>query len=61
MFRWIKSRLTMKKIKRLFIDIDDLKPMYRYDDCYGNSFMAKSKFGYRIKITDIIDGNNNSK
>ena len=29
----------MKKVKRLFVDIDDLKPMYQYDDCYGDSFI----------------------
>ena len=61
MFRWIKSRLTMKKVKRLFVDMHDLKAVNEYVDCYGDIFMAQSKFGLRINITDLRNGNNNVK
>jgi len=61
MFKWIKSRLTMKIVKRLFVDIHDLKPVNEYVDCYGDIFMAQSKFGLRIKITDLRNGNNNTQ
>ena len=44
MFKWIKSRATMKRTGFAFTDIVSGKPVYYYKDCYKQEWMANSKW-----------------
>lgn len=44
MIRAIISRLTMKKISHQFTDQVNGKAVYLFEDCYGVSWLAHSKF-----------------
>lgn len=50
LIKTLKSRLSMKREQNLFLDKVNRKVVNLYVDCYGVKWMAKSKFGYRIRI-----------
>ena len=46
----LRSRLTMVKQYTLFIDRVNRKAVFEYKDCFGEKWMARSKFGFRTKM-----------
>ncbi|MEQ9091807.1 MAG: hypothetical protein RIE52_11995 [Balneola sp.] len=44
----LKSRITMIRQQTLFWDKINGKAVNEYIDCYGNIWMAQSKFGSRV-------------
>lgn len=48
MFKWIKSRLTMKPKYSLFYDHVERNTVYLWEDCYGVEWMATEKYGFRV-------------
>ncbi len=48
MFKWIKSRWTMKMKYSLFYDHIERKTVYLWEDCYGVEWMATEKYGFRV-------------
>ena len=53
MIKLFKSRWTMKPTGESFMDVVTLDLVRYWEDCYGDKWMAVSKWGSRIKI----DGN----
>lgn len=49
MINYIKSKLTMKFERTLFTDIVDGKKVCLFTDCFGDEWMANTKFGFRVK------------
>jgi len=48
--RYIKSRLSMKKTGKTFYDKVQNHTVYFWTDCYGDTYMAFNKFGFRVII-----------
>ena len=49
-YKVIKSKTSMKVVEHCFIDRCNGRTVYKYKDCYGQMWMAQSKFGYRTKL-----------
>ena len=47
--KWLKSRLSMRLVETLFWDKVNGKAVHLYIDCFGEYYMAQSKFGFRVK------------
>lgn len=46
--KWLISRLTMKRTNEAgFYDAIGKEMVYYWTDCFGNTFMAVRKFGFR--------------
>ena len=50
MIKNIISRLTMIKSRKLIYDPIKKELLYYWTDCYFNEYVAKNRFGTRIKI-----------
>jgi len=50
MIKNIISRLTMVKLDKSFWDGISKKPVYYWQDCYFDIYLASNRFGDRIKI-----------
>ena len=50
MIKALKSRLTMKPTGASFMDVVTWDLVQYWEDCYGDKWMAVSKWGTRIKI-----------
>lgn len=50
MIKNIISRLTMVKSGKLIYDPIKKELLYYWTDCYSNEYVAKNRFGTRIKI-----------
>ncbi len=50
MLKVLKSRMTMQPTGQSFIDVVDGGLVQYWEDCYGDKWMAVSKWGTRIKI-----------
>jgi hypothetical protein len=50
MIKSFKSRWTMKPTGASFMDVVTLDLVQYWEDCYGDKWMAVSKWGFRIKI-----------
>ena len=46
---WIKSRWTMSKIGISFYDSIGNKVINQWQDCYGDVWLAESRWGFRVK------------
>lgn len=46
---WLNSWLTMKRVEHLFTDCVSGKGVWLYRDCYGQEWMADSRFGFRVR------------
>jgi hypothetical protein len=46
---WIKSRWTMRKTGNSFRDDISWNQVYRWVDCYGDEWLAESRWGFRTK------------
>lgn len=54
MIKYIISRLTMVKVSEEgFWDHIASQKIYRWQDYYFNTYLAHSKWGYRVKIEKI--------
>jgi hypothetical protein len=53
MFRKLKSRFTMKPTGSSFMDVVTWDSVQYWEDCYGDKWMAYSKWGFRVKIEKI--------
>ena len=49
MIRALRSRLTMKPTGEVFIDMLTWQLIQYWEDCYGDKWMAASKWGIRVK------------
>jgi hypothetical protein len=58
--RWLKSRWSMRNTGNAFRDTISWNQVYRWVDCYGDEWLAESRWGFRVKLnqngeTDDID------
>jgi L-arabinose isomerase len=53
MNNWLKSRWSMKQTGNSFRDIVTGDSVRDWVDCYGDKWMAVSKWGFRVKINEI--------
>lgn len=49
MFKALKSRWTMEKTGQSFTDSVSWGVVYYWVDCYGDRWMAETKWGFRVK------------
>jgi hypothetical protein len=49
---WIKSRWTMRKTGFAFRDDISWNQVYRWVDCYGDVWLAESRWGFRVKSNE---------
>lgn len=52
LLRRLRSRLSMKKGDLMFLDIVNGIYVFEYKDCFGDLYMAQSKWGVRCKLRD---------
>jgi hypothetical protein len=50
MIKRLKSRWSMTPTGQSFMDVVTLDKVRYWEDCYGDRWMAVSKWGYRLKI-----------
>lgn len=50
MIHYLRSRWTMIRAEYLFTDVVSGEPVYEFVDCYGHSWMATSKMGFRVRM-----------
>ena len=43
--------MSMKVISNEFIDVVNQRCVYKYEDKFGEHYLAQSKFGMRVKIS----------
>lgn len=53
MFKYLKSRFTMKRIEPIFWDRVAQKLVFLWIDDYGQEWMAINKFGMRAKYKEL--------
>lgn len=46
--RWVISRFTMKKTGSAFVDVVTGDIVHYWKDCYGQAWLAVSKWGFRV-------------
>ena len=47
-FKKLRSRFTMQRTKRGFTDIVSGNYVFYWVDCYGDCWMAESRWGHRV-------------
>lgn len=50
MIKKLKSRFTMKPTGAAFTDLVTWDVVHYWEDCYGEVWMAVSKWGFRVKV-----------
>ena len=55
-FKKLRSRFTMQRTKRGFTDIVSGNYVFYWVDCYGDCWMAESRWGHRVLRTDTENG-----
>lgn len=50
MYRKLKSRWSMEKTGQSFTDMVSWGVVYYWRDCYGDEYMAESRWGFRVKV-----------
>ena len=46
---WLASRMSMTYVRNLFFDKVNGRVVKLYVDCFGDEYMAQSKYGFRVK------------